>query len=276
MNIFVKNDSVIIRLKTLIIPVFALFMMVPFGGFADQEDSLLFTPVRKEKALRVKIELKRDYTNRGTTEEATKTIFKTDFQFNWFINLIRLEIPFPDAKKDFSGSLLDPRLGDIKTRIGFKSFRLGLPIGSFLEFTFPTASPPDMGTGKYQLSLGLKSGIKIPPRDTVFRSNVFTFDFQIQQVFSYAGDTSRKDIDYTKFEVNFRYTWKKKLSVKLTAKPVIDWEKSGSTGSVLELEPKWYITRHWSLWILGGIRLWGVPVASTYDNKLSIGTAVEF
>ncbi len=257
-----------------------IVFVICFSGqlFADSGDSLINRGhiEKKDRKFRVKIELKREFTNRGTPEETTKTSLRTDFLLHGVVTLIRLEIPFPDQTSDFEGSLFNPGLGDIKTRVGFRAFRLGIPIASFIELTFPTASPSDLGTGKYQCSPGLRTSIRLSKPDSVPQKNKFTFDVQVQQVFSYAGDTSRKDINYTKFEISFRYTWNKKVWLKLAVKPVLDWEQSCSTGAVMEFEPGWYISRHWSIWILGGMRLWGSSIPSTYDKRLTIGAAFIF
>lgn len=65
------------------------------------------------------VELKRQATGHGAPEETTKTNLK----FDWFprhdvVSLLRLEIPSPDEKTSFAGSLFDPDLGDAKVRVG--------------------------------------------------------------------------------------------------------------------------------------------------------------
>jgi len=260
--------------------VLLIILLLMFSGniLADPGDSLVSgaRPEKKDRKWRVRIELKRDFTNRGTPEETTKTTLRTDFLLTGIVTLVRLEIPFPDKKTDFEGSMFDPGLGDIKTRVGFKAFRVGIPVTSFIELTFPTASPPDLGSGKYQCSVAFKTSTRLSKPDSVHQANKFIFDVQLQQVFSYAGDTARKKINYTKLEIAFKNTWKKRLWAKLTAKPILDWEQAGLTGAVLELEPGWIINRNWSIWILSGIRLWGENIPSSYDKKLSFNLAFSF
>ena len=65
--------------------------------------------------------------------------------------------------------------------------------------------------------------------------------------------------------------------MKLTAKPIVDWEQGGNTGSVVELEPGWIISRRWRVWLLFGSRLWGGDtIPMTYDKRVGINASVDF
>ena len=210
------------------------------------------------------VELKRQATSRGTPEETTKTNLK----FDWFaegpVSLLRLELPFPDAKTDFAGSPFDPDEGDAKVRAGFRAVDVaGRPWTSFLELTFPTADPESQGTGKYQVSAGAKTTFALGSIGAVRPS----FSAQVQQVVSFAGDAARKDINQTKFELEWRGAWGPGHFGKATAKPVVDWVNGGRTGAVLELEGGWWASREWTIALLAGGLLWGKGVAGTYDVR---------
>lgn len=69
------------------------------------------------------VQLKRQNTSRNSPDESTKTTLRIDTFFDAPVSLFRLEIPFPDEETDFSGSPFNPRLGDIKTRIGFRALK---------------------------------------------------------------------------------------------------------------------------------------------------------
>lgn len=259
--------------------VFLIFMVL-VSGVAQANDYDL--PVvaagdTNKVKQRGRIELKRDDTNRGTTEETTKTSLKIAAFLDGPVSMLRLELPFPDEKTDFWGNPFNPRLGDIKTRVGFKAVRFyDLPLSSFIEVTFPTANPEDLGAGKYQLSGGLRTSIELCESLIMSMPHKLSFNSQIQQVVSVAGDTDRKNINYTKFEIGLRSTWRKQYWVKLTAKPVLDWEQDAKTGAVAELEVGWNINRHWDAWIMGGTRMWGEGVPSTYGERVSIGVALMY
>lgn len=206
------------------------------------------------------VELKRQATSRGTPEETTKTNLKLDyFLHEGSVSLLRLELPFPDEKQTFGGSVFDPDFGDAKMRVGFRAREVvGRPTTSFVEMTFPTANPESQGTGKYQLSAGAK--MAFAPG----------FSVQVQQVASFGGDAARNDISQTKFELEWRDTWPGGHYAKATAKPVINWVGDAETGAVLELEGGWLVERRWTLALMAGGRLWGEGVPSTYNTRLEL------
>ncbi|HSB21757.1 MAG TPA: hypothetical protein VLE94_01475 [Burkholderiaceae bacterium] len=218
------------------------------------------------------VELKRQATARGTPEETTKTNLKFDFfPREGVVSLWRLELPFPDDKTTFAGSPFDPDFGDAKVRVGFRALDIaGRPVTSFVEMTFPTADPEWQGTGKYQISGGLKTAYALSRGPQWLGSPAQTFSVQIQQVVSFAGDPARNDINQTKFEIEWRDTWGPGHYAKATAKPVIDWVGDGRTGATLDLEGGWWIDPRWTLAALVGGRLWGEGVPSTYEGRVEL------
>jgi len=186
-------------------------------------------------------------------------------------------VPFPGDKTSFEGDPFSPRLGDIKVRVGFRPVCLeDIPVGFFLEGIFPTANPEELGSGEYQGSPGIRTNIPISFGQRLPESHKMSFEALVKQVVSVAGDETRKDINYTKFELSLRDTWRQKFWLKLEAKPVVDWEQNAKTGAVAELEGGWIINRHWRVWLLLGPRLWGEGVPSTYDKRVGINASVVF
>jgi len=206
------------------------------------------------------VELKRQATSRGTPEETTKTNLKFDFfPQEGSVSLLRLELPFPDEKQTFGGSVFDPDFGDAKIRVGWRATQaLGRPTTSFVELTFPTANPESQGTGKYQISAGAK---------TAFGR---LFSVQVQQVASFGGDAARTDISQTKFELEWRQTWTGGHYGKATAKPVVSWVGGAESGAVLELEGGWVLSPRWTFALMAGGLLWGEGVPSTYNTRVEL------
>ena len=256
------------------------FLMLTLSGSAlAGDDSFDREESTTEKMVpRGRIELKREATNRGTPEETTKTILKISSYLEGVVSLLRLEVPFPDENTDLGGSPFNPHLGDIKARVGFRPISVfDIPVpSSFIEVTFPTADPSNLGAGKYQLSGGLQTSMPVSLPEAMSESQKLTFEPLIQQVVSVGGDENRKNINYTKFELALRDTWQRKYWVKLTLKPVVDWEQDAKTGAVAELEFGWFISRQWSTWLMLGSQLWGEGVPSTYDQRVSLGVAFLF
>ena len=225
-----------------------------------------------------RIELKRESTSRGSPEESTKTTLRIERFLTGTVTLLRLDLPFPDEETDFNGSPFDPRLGDIKVRMGFKALKSGrFSFPSFVEVTFPTADPDSLGSGKYQLSAAIRmlTPVELPVADSA--SHDARFEIQVQQVNSVAGDSMRKDINNTKLELTFYDAWRKQYSGKLKLKPSIDWEQDGKTGAVAEIEGGWFFAPGWRTWLMLGHRAWGpTGIPATYKNRVEIGLARTF
>lgn len=223
------------------------------------------------------VELKRQASERGTLEEATKTNLKLEYQPDGPVSLLRLELPFPDSKNtSLEGRPLDPEFGDAKIRLGFRAVQwAGRPWTSFLEFTFPTADPESQGTGKYQWSGGAKTAFPMGEGFAWFGPSRRSFSVQVQQVVSFAGDATRKDVNQTKFELELRDTWSGGHYGKATAKPVYDWV-GGRDGAVLEVEGGWEVDRSWRLAMLAGGLLWGKGTPSTYQTRIELKAIYRF
>ena len=258
------------------IAVLACLIAAPATAVGDSE-SIAQTAARPSYS-RGLVELKRQSTARGTPQETTKTNLKFDyFPIDGTVSLLRLELPFPDQKTTFVGSPFNPDFGDAKIRVGFHAFDLsGRPITSFVEMTFPTANPESQGTGKYQLSGGLKSAWQLSPGPDGLGTPRQSCSVQIQQVVSFAGDPARDDINQTKFELEWRNTWGVGHYAKATAKPVIDWVGNGQTGAVLDVEGGWRIGPQWTLAALVGGRLWGEGVPGTYAGRAEIKVVYRY
>lgn len=225
-----------------------------------------------------RIEIKRQNTSRGTPEESTKTTFRLEGYFKGTVSLLRLDIPFPDEETDFNGSPFDPHLGDIKLRVGFRSFEAySRFFSSFIEVTFPTANPESLGSGKYQLCAAINTSITLESLTSKAQSRQARFLAQIKQTNSIGGDQEREDINYTSFEFNLYVTWQKKYRLKLDLKPTVDWDQDGQTGAVSEIEWRVTFAHDWQTWLMLGARVWGpAGIPGTYNDRIEIGVARNF
>jgi hypothetical protein len=244
------------------------------GGASPQDSELgAFA-----KGASTRVELKRWLTSRGTPDESTRTNFRVDRLLDGPIALLRLEVPFPDEETDFNGSPFQPHLGDIKARVGFRPFTSAdLTFPSFVEATFPTADPKTLGTGKYQLGVGLRmiAKVQLPIADAAAHRSAF--ESQFQQVVSVAGDPDRKDINTTKLEFTLYDVWRGRYTTRLKLKPNIDWVQDGRTGAVAEVEGGMFFAQHWRTWLLFGRRVWGPEnIQGTYDTRVELGLSKNF
>ncbi|HEX4763912.1 MAG TPA: hypothetical protein VFU92_06230 [Usitatibacter sp.] len=225
-----------------------------------------------------RFELKRQNTGRGTESESTRTTLRLEyFPEAGFFSHFRLDVPLPDARTDFSGDPLDPRLGDIKVRASARRIAAGdgslLP---YVELTFPTADPAELGSGKYQLGLNLSGSV--PWQDPPFAPGAhrIVVGGVLGQVVSFAGDAARNDINYTKTELWLRDSWGEGHVAKVTLKPNIDWVQDGKTGAVIEVEGSTGIGGGWRVTLMGGHLAWGSGVQGTYGKRIELTLSTSF
>lgn len=220
-----------------------------------------------------RFELKRQNTARGTPNETSATTLRAERYFDGPIAMLRLDLPFPDEKTDFAGSPFQPRPGDLKARLRFRSWQTGaFAFSPFAELTFPTADPESLGKGKYQLSAGLRAVTPVLLPMLEASAHHSTFEFEVQQTNSVAGDPAFKDVNNTKFEFTLFDTWQKTYTFKVKLKPTVDWVQNGRTGANAEIEGGANFARDWRWWLMLGARAWGPSgIANTYQTRVELG-----
>jgi hypothetical protein len=226
-----------------------------------------------------RLELKREDTARGTPGESTKTTVRVETFLDGPVNLLRIDVPFPDAKTDFEGSPFNPKEGDLKIRAGFRPLRSGdYLFPAFVEATFPTADPDQGGAGKYQLSAGIRmlAPLRYPFRDDA--AHKLLLETELSQTNSVGGDPARADLNYTKLEFTLNDLWRGQYTLKLKVKPSFDHVRDDA-GGVGEVEAGMYFgeAHRWRTWLMLGHRLWGPDgVAGTYENRVELGVNRTF
>lgn len=263
------------------------FFACPMGSASDvapqgQAQVLLFpvdaqaTNARPQTAAEQRwnglIEAKREYTDKGQPPEKTQSSLKVDWYPRGRISLLRLQIPFPDENQEDAAvfDFFHPRLGDLKARLGFRSFPVfEHPLATFVEFTFPTANPASIGQEKYQVMAGVRLALgRITGRG-------LRFDLQITQTASVAGDPSAKDINKTNGELTAKKTWRDNTYVTVKLRAVTDWEKSAYTGGAVEFKGSLNINPRWSIWVQYGHGAWNQDATGMYQSKIGFGLVRE-
>ena len=230
-----------------------------------------YDPDPSQEGWHGRVQVRRENVDRATSEETTKTYVRSD-NFLWG-GMLSFQVAFPDENTDFGGSPFNPQLGDSKVRYRFAPFASGsYAFSYFIEATFPTADPAELGSGKYQFSVGVSASTPTPVLvpGPMKPSHELRFTAQLQQVNSVAGDAARPDINYTKLDLSLRDTWAANW-LKLAVNTRADWEQNGKTGAVGELEYGRRLDHNWSLWGMVGHLLWGEGVKATYGTKVMIG-----
>jgi len=243
---------------------------------ADTEELFSLATLRKLRDnWHGRVEIKRQNTARGTPDESTMTQLRIETFFDGPVSALRFDLPLPDEKTDFEGDLFNPHLGDVKIRARFRPLKSGdYTFPSFLEMIFPTADPKSSGSGKYQLSGGIRMVVPFTLPIANSKEHKAQFETEVSQTVSVAGDESRNDVNYSKLELTFYNVWRGQYTMKVKLKPSVDWIKDGKTGSVGEVEAGLFFARHWRTWLMVGTRLSGPEgIKGTYDTRVELGLA---
>ena len=181
---------------------------------------------------------------------------------------MRFEWNIPDVDQQASGSVV-AGIGDLTwLSILFlgQSERWG-KIGAGPVFVFPTASPEELGQGKYQVGPALYYVNKAVPK--------WQFAFLLQQFFSFAGDTSAAAINQLKLQP--LVTTYLPDSWYIESKPTITLNFKKHTSSVpLDLVIGRLIAGRWNLYLEGTVfPAWGAKPSNNYTITLNIGYVME-
>ncbi len=219
------------------------------------------------RAATPQLELKRAMSNRGSTEENTRTTFRAELILDSVVALLRLDVPFVDKNNEFASDPANAGLGDLKARVGFAPVRIGsIPLRLYSDVVFPTAEAK-LGGGKWQLGPGVSTILPLPSPWS--GAPMLVFLPLVEHYVSIAGDAARKDVNYTKLEAKIEARWPGAL-LSANAKPVLDWTQDASA-AVLEVQGTWLFAKGWRAWLKVGRRLWGEGLPTTYEEQVELG-----
>jgi hypothetical protein len=198
---------------------------------------------------------------RGQTEQ-NQQIARMDFPItNEFT--FRTDIPYVWKNDDANG------LGDIFSRLNYRVFKKPeFTFFALCDFYFPTGAQP-ITAGKWQAAPGFQADTPITSLQSVVK-------FRIQEVFSYAGNSSYDRISYTKAQGRFYTRWSENWWTELRLYLIVNWIATdtaarGNTGSKIEFEVGRKLREHLRLYVRPGVGLWGIGQPTVYDWAVRTG-----
>jgi hypothetical protein len=198
-------------------------------------------------------------------------------------NVGRVDIPLASNllwRTDADFTFYDPRtpgnspitvIGDVSTRLGSKVVEdPGFTALVEAQVIFPTATDDNLGRGKYQVVPGMFLSVPIKSLDLI----VFP---GIQQDVSVGGDPARKDVNFTKLNMEITKPWANNVWWT-TVEPVfyVDWTQKAKTACNLEFEIGRRLGEHWRGWLRPAVGLWGAGVPGAYDWYTQVGVRYMF
>jgi len=183
--------------------------------------------------------------------------------------LVRVETPVMVYDAEKPGSTTEGGMGDLLVRANVRLLRtehVALVAGA--EFLLDTASERTLGSGHH---------VGGPIAFLSIESHTLhtTFFPLVQHMESFAGDASRRDVNYTMTRLFALTRWPERFYTGTELSVYYDHERE-QEGVTLELEMGRFITPHIAVWTRPGIGNWGDRIPQVYNWDLEFGIRYLF
>lgn len=159
---------------------------------------------------------------------------------------LQVNMPYTWAALGQTGGFTPNGTSDMTFRVGGRVYandKMALFIGA--DGSFPTASEPLLGTGKYTIGPGGAVAIPLPRIHSLFFVVIEDFN-------SIGGDPSRTTIHYTQFKPSINTIWGERWWTEVLLYGYADWAHQRKTTMNLQGEVGHRLTTHWALFVQGG------------------------
>ena len=159
---------------------------------------------------------------------------------------LQVNMPYTWAALGQTGGFTPNGTSDMTFRVGGRVYandKMALFIGA--DGSFPTASEPLLGTGKYTIGPGGAVAIPLPRLRSLFF--VVVEDFH-----SIGGDPSRTNLHYTQFKPSINTIWGERWWTEASMFLYCDWLRERKTTMNLQGEVGHRLTKHWALFVDAG------------------------
>jgi hypothetical protein len=199
--------------------------------------------------------------------KASMVVERVDIAFrgNW---LLRVDVPQLWTDTNIPGVENQMGLGDLLVKTGGRVYAAsGYAVFAGMDFNFPTADEPLLGTGKYSLGPAIATARVFPG----IRSFLFG---SFQHEFSVGGDPSRQNVSISHLSATWNTVWSERWWTQVAPNFNLDWEQNRKTSMVMEFEGGYSMTRLWRVWARPGVGVWGQDAA--YGWKMQFGVRRMF
>mgnify|MGYP003578692094 FL=1 len=159
---------------------------------------------------------------------------------------LQVNMPYTWAALGQTGGFTPNGTSDMTFRVGGRVYandKMALFIGA--DGSFPTASEPLLGTGKYTIGPGGAVAIPLPRLRSLFFVVVEDFN-------SIGGDPSRTTLHYTQFKPSINTIWGERWWTEASMFLYWDWLHERKTTMNLQGEVGHRLTKHWALFVDAG------------------------
>jgi hypothetical protein len=217
-----------------------------------------------------RIQLTSQYLDLTPHANATLTTARVDLPFRGDY-LLRVEMPFlrtTDAPNPGMGSLRG--LSDLSVVAGWRAYNApeyALLVGAV--GSFPTASEPALGFGKYTVGPAVATARFLPRLDS-FLIGLLSYQTSV------GGDPSRKDVSLFNITAQVNSFWGQRWWTIVQSVWNVDFERNGKSSMVMEFEGGRNLIGRFGAYVRPGVGIYGRDVIGAYVWNIEVGVRYMF
>jgi len=217
-----------------------------------------------------RVQLTSQYLDLTPHANATLSTVRVDLPFRSDY-LLRMDMPFlrtTDAQNPGMGS--QHGLSDFAVTAAWRAYNTpeyALLIGAVS--TFPTASEPALGFGKYTVGPAIATARFLPRLDSFLIG-------LLQYQTSVGGDPSRKDVSFFSVTAQVNSFWGQRWWTIVQSVWQVDFERSGKSSMVMEFEGGRNLIGRFGAYIRPGVGIYGRDVTGAYIWNIEVGVRYMF
>ncbi|HKT33503.1 MAG TPA: hypothetical protein VJR03_01645 [Nitrospira sp.] len=217
-----------------------------------------------------RMQLTSQYLDLTPHANATLSTARLDLPFRGDY-LLRMEMPFlrtTDAQSPSMGS--QRGLSDLSVVAGWRAYNTpeyALLVGAV--GSFPTASEPALGFGKYTVGPAIATARFLPRLDS-FLIGLLSYQTSV------GGDPSRKDISLFNITAQVNSFWGQRWWTIVQSVWNVDFERSGKSSMVMEFEGGRNLIGRFGAYVRPGVGIYGRDVIGAYVWNIEIGVRYMF
>ena len=188
-------------------------------------------------------------------------------------DLLRMELPFlrtSSPTPNSPGMSNERGLSDLSVIAGWRAYNTpeyALLVGAV--GTFPTATEPALGFGKYTVGPAIATA-RFLPRLESFLIGLLSYQTSV------GGDPSRKDVSFLNITAQVNSFWGQRWWTIVQSVWQVDFERSGKSSMVMEFEGGRNLIGRLGAYVRPGVGIYGRDVTGAYNWNIEVGVRYMF
>jgi hypothetical protein len=217
-----------------------------------------------------RLQLTSQYLDLPRGVDATVSTVRVDLPFRGNF-LLRMDMPFlRTTDPNRPGTPSQSGASDLAVTAGWRVYNTpeyAILIGALS--TFPTAANDALGFGKYTVGPAVATARFLPRLDS-FLIGLLAYQTSV------GGDPSRKDVSFFNVTAQVNSFWGQRWWTVLQSVWNVDFERSGKSSMVMELEVGRSLVGRFGAYVRPGVGIWGRDVAGAYQWNIEAGVRYMF